>query len=335
MLGQGASPPPPAVHSANGAGHGHEHGHEHAAGSSSGDDLTGANSAEVYEGLQVAVAAGLERLDDLPEGPARDAVFDLLDAVDGLHREGLSHLLAGLDGLGVPGLAARLLTDPVVRSLLELYDLAPADPRAEVESALREAHPYLESHGGHLEVLGIDDGRVTVSLSGSCETCPGSSVTLRRVVEEALREQVSWFRELVVEEPPIEAPNALETIEPVLIDGSGRRPLRRPRWVQVADLSDLVAGELRIVRPEGLAVILTLHSGEVYAYADGCPPGSPLTLQLAQLDGTELICPWHGCRYDVRTGRRTDGDGRLAVYPVAVREAGVLLALGTEEVSAA
>ncbi len=323
VLGQGGSQPLPAAHSSNGTSHrhGHDHGHGHE------------DAGRPYEELQAAVAGALERVDELPEGPAHEAVFALLDAVDALHREGLGRLLQALDGLGVPGLAARLLADPAVRSLLELYDLAPVDPRADVDRALREAHPYLESHGGQLEVVGIDAGRVTVSLSGSCESCPGSTGTLRRVVEEALREQVPWFTELVVEEQ-VSAPSASPT-DPVAADVAGRRPLRRPRWVQVAGFEDLPADEVRIVRPEGLAVLLIRHAGEVHAYADGCPPDSPLTLQLGRIEGTALVCPWHGCRYDVRTGRRTDGDGRLAVYPVAIRGDEVLLAIGTEEVPAA
>ncbi len=284
-----------------------------------------------YEALQRAVAAGLERLEGLSTHHGRDEAFALLDAVDGLHRHALQRLLGVLDTVGGAGLIGRVAGDPIVRSLLDLYDLLPADPRAEVDAALREAHPYLESHGGHLEVVGIDDGRVRVHLSGSCETCPGSSVTLRRVVERALQEQVPWFRELLVEDPP--PPFTPETpAAEADAAAPGRRPLRRPRWVSVARLGELAPEAVRVVRPEGVALVLVAHGGEILAYADGCPPATPLTLALATLDGSDLVCPWHGCRYDVRTGRRSTGDGRLAVYPVAVRGDDVLIALGTEEV---
>nr|MBA3959752.1 hypothetical protein [Chloroflexota bacterium] len=57
-------------------------------------------------------------------------------------------------------------------------------------------------------------------------------------------------------------------------------------------------------------------------------------LQLSVVEGVEIVCPWHGCRYDGRTGRRTDGEGRLAVFPVAVQGGEVRIALGTQEVLA-
>jgi nitrite reductase/ring-hydroxylating ferredoxin subunit len=79
-------------------------------------------------------------------------------------------------------------------------------------------------------------------------------------------------------------------------------------------------------------LLLTLLEGEVYAYRDGCPPGSALTLQLGRVEGTTLVCPWHGCRYDLRTGRREDAEGKLSVLPVAVQDGEVKIALGTEEV---
>ncbi len=294
---------------------------------------------EILE-LRDQIGSGLERLDQLPDVETRDSVYSLLEAIDTLHRDSLGHLMARLGGLAGPGVVEGLSRDPVTRSLLELYDLLPQDhgdhddPAAQVSTALLEVHPYLESHGGHLEVRGVDGGRVHVQLTGSCEDCPGSSVTLRRVVEQALREHIPWFTELVVEEAPgtVLAPSPEPDQGPGADMAGERRPLRRPRWVTVAGLEELRDGELRTVRPEGSTLLLVRLSGEVYAYADGCPPESMLTLRLGLIDGVEIVCPWHGCRYDGRTGRRIDGDGRLAVYPVAVQGGEVRIALGTQEV---
>lgn len=78
--------------------------------------------------------------------------------------------------------------------------------------------------------------------------------------------------------------------------------------------------------------MLARLGSEVYAYKDGCPPGSPLTLQKGRLEGETLVCPWHGCRYDLRTGKRQDAAGKLQVLPVAVRDGEIIVAVGTEEV---
>ncbi|MBA2487847.1 MAG: Rieske 2Fe-2S domain-containing protein [Chloroflexi bacterium] len=152
---------------------------------------------------------------------------------------------------------------------------------------------------------------------------------------------VGWLLELYdlslpampVAAPPVPQPRAPSTPEPAPqpLELGTRRPLRGPRWVTVATLADLSEGQVTAVGPEGTALLLVRLAGEIQAYADGCPPGSPLTLRMGRLEGTDLVCPWHGCRYDVRTGRRIDGEGRLAVYPVAVREGAVLVALGTQE----
>ncbi len=290
--------------------------------------------------LRARIGRGLEQLDDVSDVATRDSVYSLLEDIDTLHRDSLGHVMALIGELGGSSLVEGLSRDPVTRSLLELYDLLPQDhgdhddPAAQVSTALLEVHPYLESHGGHLEVRGVEGGRVHVQLSGSCEDCPGSSVTLRRVVEQALREHVPWFTELVVEEAPATAlaPSPEPDQGPGADIGGERRPLRRPRWVSVARLEEMREGELRTVRPEGSTLLLVRLSGEVYAYADGCPPESMLTLSLGLVEGVEIVCPWHGCRYDGRTGRRTDGDGRLAVFPVAVQGGEVRIALGTQEV---
>jgi nitrite reductase/ring-hydroxylating ferredoxin subunit len=149
------------------------------------------------------------------------------------------------------------------------------------------------------------------------------------VVEEALRERFPGFRELVAEEPP---PTTPATGRPIQL---GRKPQRRPRWVSVGYLEDLEPGEIRALRPEGTALLLVRLDGEVYAYRNGCPPGSALALHLGRLEGSTLVCPWHGCRYDVRTGKREDGgEGELAALPVAVGAGEIRVAVGVEEVEA-
>lgn len=271
------------------------------------------------------VGQGVERMEQIPDDRTRDEVFALLDGIDTVHRYALGRLLERLTALGGAGLAAQIAQDPLVRTLLKMYDLTGADEREQVERALEGVYPYIESHGGHLELLGVEAGTVRVRLSGSCGDCPGSSGTLRRVVETALREGFPGFRTLVAEQPIPVPP----TLQP-----AAQRALRRPRWITVGRVEDFEMGELRAVWPEGASLLLARLGDEFYAYQNGCPPGSPLTLHTGHLEGTTLICPWHGCRYDIRTGKRLDGEGKLEVLPVAVRDGEIKIAVGTEEVAA-
>ena len=41
-----------------------------------------------------------------------------------------------------------------------------------VEQALERVRPYLRSHGGNVEMLGIAEGVVRLRMLGSCNGCP-------------------------------------------------------------------------------------------------------------------------------------------------------------------
>lgn len=278
-----------------------------------------------FQHLLEWLGTGVERMEEIEDEKTREEVFALLEGIDVLHRQGIGRIFDLIAGLGGPKAVEQISQDPIVHTLLEMYDLPEEDEQTQVERALEGVYPYFESHGGRLEVLGAKNGRVRVRLSGSCEGCPGTTTTLGRVVEEALREGFPGFTELVAEEPIPPAPKSI--VQP------GRRPLRRPRWASAMRVKGFEPGTLLPLRLENVPLLLTLLDGEVYAYRDGCPPGSVLTLQLGGVEGTTLVCPWHGCRYDLRTGRREDGEGKLEAVPVAVQDGEVKVALGTEEVA--
>ncbi|MDQ3752034.1 MAG: NifU family protein [Actinomycetota bacterium] len=51
--------------------------------------------------------------------------------------------------------------------------------------------------GGDIQLDSVKGGTVTVQLSGTCDTCPISPVTLRHGVERILRERVPGITEVV------------------------------------------------------------------------------------------------------------------------------------------
>lgn len=274
--------------------------------------------------LQEWVGTALERLERLEDERTREEVFELLEGVDLLHRQALSRLLELVAALGGQALIQRVAEDPVVHVLLEMYDLPKLDERAQVERALQTVYPDVKSRGGTLEVLGVEQGSVRVRLSESCGSCPGSAGRLKQLVEDAIRDGFPEFTQLVTEESVPPPKQSLQV---------GRLPLHRPRWISAGRLQDLVPGELRAIWPEGSSVLLAHLEGEVYAYKDGCPPGSPLTLHTGRLEEGTLVCPWHGCRYDIRSGKREDAGGKLHALRVAVRDGEITVAIGTEEVA--
>jgi Fe-S cluster biogenesis protein NfuA len=127
------------------------------------------------------VDARLAAIERLP-ADARAAATDAVAAVVDLYGEGLRRLLALDDGL-----AARAAEDPAIAELLLVHGLHPVPLAARVEAALDEVRPYLRSHGGGVELVGVAGGVVRVRLDGACNGCPSSSATLRSAVEDAIQ----------------------------------------------------------------------------------------------------------------------------------------------------
>ncbi len=60
-----------------------------------------------------------------------------------------------------------------------------------VQKALDNIRPYLETDGGDVKILEIDENKVvTLELLGACGSCPMSSMTLKAGVEEAIKRSV-------------------------------------------------------------------------------------------------------------------------------------------------
>lgn len=100
-----------------------------------------------------------------------------------------------------------------------------------------------------------------------------------------------------------------------------------PQVVEVARLSALPTDRVTVVGLEGREILLVRAGRDAHAYAPTCP-GCGLSLEGATLSGHVLVCPWQNCAYDLRSGRRVDGEpgGHLRAYPVIVQGDGVLLA---------
>jgi len=105
--------------------------------------------------------------------------------------------------------------------------------------------------------------------------------------------------------------------------------LRRPVYSDVTEAASLAPGELSKVTLEGIEILLVNFEGEIHALRDGCPvDGNSLEGARLTAEGV-LVCPWHNCAYDVRTGSRMDGEEGegLRVVPVAQRNGSVQVAV--------
>ena len=62
--------------------------------------------------------------------------------------------------------------------------------REQVEEVLDQIRPHLQADGGDVELVDINDGVVTVKLTGACHGCPMSQMTLKNGVERILKENI-------------------------------------------------------------------------------------------------------------------------------------------------
>ena len=66
-----------------------------------------------------------------------------------------------------------------------------------VEEVLNEIRPALQADGGDVELVGVNDGMVSLRLVGACAGCPMSTMTLKMGIERILKEKLPEVKEVV------------------------------------------------------------------------------------------------------------------------------------------
>jgi Fe-S cluster biogenesis protein NfuA len=134
--------------------------------------------------------------------------------------------------LAGPEVLERLVEDELVASLLVLHGLHPKDTETRVVEALAQVRPYLGSHAGGVELLGVDpEGVVRLRLEGSCDGCPSSTMTVKLAIERAIEEAAPEVTRVEVE-------NLTREREPQLLQ---IRPMR-PEWQEPCPAVETGAG---------------------------------------------------------------------------------------------
>ena len=246
------------------------------------------------------------RIDALLDS-AGDGCTELVAALLELYGEGLARVVAR-----VPDPAA-LTGDELVAHLLLLHGLHPQPVEARVRDALDEVRPYLDSHGGDVELLAVDEGVVRLRLQGSCKGCPSSAATLELAIEDAIRKHAPDVEE-------IDAEGAVGEPRPGLVQ------LPMASWTPGPELP----GELTVDEVGGERILFARLHASTYAYRARCPACGG-ALDDATLAAAELTCASCGHRYDVRVAGRCVDDPGLHLDPVPLLSdgnGGVKVALG-------
>lgn len=221
----------------------------------------------------------------------------------------------------------RLPEDNLVSSLLLLHGLHPLSLEDRVEQALVKVRPYLQSHGGNVEVVSIMDGVVRLRLQGSCQSCPASSMTLKYAVEDAIYEvapDVTAVMAVGNEERP-SAASFIPLTELALMDTP---TAEQAKWHDVEGLTALSERSVERRQVNGRSLLITRLDETLYAYGDTCPHCHQVLIS-ARVEGTALACPHCDQTYDViRAGRSLDKpDLYLEPFPLLVEQGRVRIAV--------
>ena len=272
--------------------------------------------ADVLEEVQRLI----EALESHPDPAVRADVTALLQGIDAVHRTALTHLVDAIRGMAGDAFVNRLASDPAIRLLLMSYELLAVDRRLLAEEALDAVRGHLHDHGIDVELVDVVGGAVYVRLHGLRDGAQDIEA-VRHDVEEALRAGLVGFQELVLGDRPAGGSPLLQV---------GLRRAQGPVYRRVCDTADIAVGQIKAVDIEGQPILIANVDGEFHAVTNRCGD-TPLPLQFGTLEGAELRCSWHGCRYDVRTGKRRDGGTeQLAVLPIAVENGEIRVAVGVE-----
>jgi 3-phenylpropionate/trans-cinnamate dioxygenase ferredoxin subunit len=94
--------------------------------------------------------------------------------------------------------------------------------------------------------------------------------------------------------------------------------------IKVATTDELGDQQAKLVEVEGQKIALFRVDGAFYALSDTCTHrGGPLSE--GELEGAEVTCPWHGAKFDIRTGAVLGPPAQQGVksYPVRVTGADI------------
>jgi Fe-S cluster biogenesis protein NfuA/nitrite reductase/ring-hydroxylating ferredoxin subunit len=257
------------------------------------------------------IEAVLDEIASTADPAVVEKAEELVSLLVELYGGGLERILDAITDDGDAGqeMLRRLAKDELVEALLIVHGLHPVDVDERIHEALESVRPYMGSHSGGVENLGIDDaGVLHLRLEGNCEGCPSSRVTVQSAIEDAVRKAAPEIAGIDVQGVVDEQPRAGNLLQ---IGGlSAQTPARpdapRDEWASV-DRPDLAPGQLQSLDVDGLSVLICSLEDNLYAYRNSCASCGSL-LDGGRLEDEHLICTACGKAFNVRlAGRSTEG----------------------------
>ncbi len=266
-------------------------------------------------------------VDGLADPHARELAQELVATVIAMYGDGLTRIVETIEASREAGatILDQLAQDGAVASLLLIHDLYPVALEERVLEALDTVRPYMESHGGNVELLSLEAGVAHLALQGSCNGCAASRATLELAIKQAIDEHAPDLAGLEVEgvTEPTAPVGAFEL--PMVHSGADPvppQPEQAPaRWIPLDGISGLEPGSLTSIAADGEPLLIARVNGSLLAYRDACAAcGAPL--HGGELEGPMLRCGSCGVEFDLPRAGRAAGSEPLQLTPVPLLESG-------------
>lgn len=266
------------------------------------------------------------QIESLQNPAARALVQECMESLLGFYGQGLARILEIIEqraDADKQRLREALANDGIVRGLLLIHDLHPQTLETRLHEALEKVRPYMESHGGDVELVSLENDFAKLRLQGHCKTCPSSAVTLELAVRQAIEEACPDLLGFEVEGAPAQKTSFTH------------QPNAAPMWTDIQYAEQLSNGSLMATHIADTPLVICKVGAQLYAYRDHCPACN-LPLHLGALNGSVLSCN-AGHRYDVQhAGCSLENSSlHLEPLPLLVNDGSVKVAVETPALAGA
>lgn len=252
----------------------------------------------------------IEEIDNLRDSQAKSLMQECIQEILNFYGQGLEKILAIISKSNHSAAGAiynDLIADSFVSGLLLIHDLHPLDLKTRLYQALEKVKPYMDSHGGNVEIVSLENGIAKLKLSGSCKGCPSSSSTLELGIKKAIEEICPDLEGLEVE--GIVAPQTSSKNHKEQIDSG---------WRVVSGMADLSNGSMRSVEMLGLDLLFIRLHNTFYVYRNLCP-ACERSFTNGTLEQKILSCQL-GHRFDVQHAGICTDDPNIHLDPFPLLE---------------
>ena len=251
----------------------------------------------------------IEEIETLPDPKAKKMMEECIREILGFYGKGLEKILKIIsegNSSAAKDIYNNLIEDSFVNGLLLIHDLHPLDLKTRLYKALEKVKPYMDSHGGSVELVSLENGVAKLKLAGNCNGCPSSSSTLELGIRQSIEEYCPDLLGLEVE-GVTETPNAKK--------GGARQ---NSGWKILNGVSKLPNGKMIAVESDSIPLIVSRVNNQLYAYRNLCPACErPFTN--GTINENILACQL-GHRFDIQQAGICTDDNHLHLEPFPLLE---------------